>query len=198
MRKFSLALLALTTALALSPAALADAWSFTISGIGITSSGIIDFSPTSTPGIDEITGISGNFSTSNHGGFSGAITGLGTGSYDFSHPTTSSNDLSVFDNLFFPAGTAPSVNSSPAGELLDNWGLLFDVTGGYTVNVWGKGTGNLYALSDGIGSYVDNTAPVDFTVSPEPSSLLLLGTGLLGLAVILFRKARPFGQVFHL
>jgi len=184
-----LALLALATALAISPAALADSLCFTISGSGITSSGTITFSTTSTPGIDEITGITGTFSTANPGGFSGVITGLEPGSYDSNNLTLSSNGFYVFDNLFFPAGTAPAADNSPAGGLLDGGGLTFDVSGGYSVNVFGDGTGNPYLVLDGANSLVDSSVPVDFTVSPEPSSLLLLGTGLLGLAMIIFRKS---------
>jgi hypothetical protein len=44
-------------------------------------------------------------------------------------------------------------------------------------------------------------AGVDFSASltetPEPSSLLLLGTGLLGLAIVVFRKANPSNVVLN-
>jgi hypothetical protein len=37
----------------------------------------------------------------------------------------------------------------------------------------------------------------DITATPEPSSLLLLGSGLLGLAFVVFRKNKPAGLVLH-
>ena len=44
-------------------------------------------------------------------------------------------------------------------------------------------------------------AGVDFsanlTQTPEPTSLLLLGTGLLGLAVVVFRKTKPSAQLLN-
>lgn len=105
MKKFCFVLLSMAAALAITPAALANTIGFTITGDGITSSGTFTFQPTGTPGIEKITAITGNFSTTNDGGFSGAITGLPSGSWDSSNP--SSNSLSVWDNLFYPGKILP-------------------------------------------------------------------------------------------
>jgi hypothetical protein len=67
---------------------------------------------------------------------------------------------------------------------------------------WGWATGVNTSGQDATGYQVffgsGNSEPgfayeVDGTETPEPSSLLLLGTGLLGLAFVAFRKAKAFG-----
>src|ERR1700748_730060 len=70
-------LLALALVATTTPSAMADSFNFSFSGSGLSGSGTFYLTPTSTPGTDTITGISGYFSDTNPGAnFSGAITGL--------------------------------------------------------------------------------------------------------------------------
>jgi hypothetical protein len=185
---------------------ITEAW--TVTGAGITGSGAITLATTGDPAVDDITGITGNFSTTNDGGFSGAISGLVPGSYSSTSPTYDAlNPTYGFDNLFYPSGGAPvcsgSYTTGPA-NVFDDCGVDFLVTGGYEVNLFGWSASDGYGLYDGVSSSgvcfdcgPDNLGvPVTFTATaaPEPTTFLLLGTGLPGLAVVRFRKARRAGH----
>jgi uncharacterized protein (TIGR03437 family) len=141
---------------------------FTITGAGISASGTITLTTTATPGVDQITGITGTFSTTS-AQFSGAITGLSPASYNSSSPTHGVID--TYDNLFYPSGSAPGVNGNPPGGTLDDYGLDFMVAGGYTVNVFEKGTAIGFLLDAGITSNIDDHVPITFVVNESPITL---------------------------
>jgi hypothetical protein len=218
------ALLVLATSVALTPAARADSYNFSFSGGGMSASGVIDVSSAVVPGVPggyQITGISGTFSDTNLGLSNAAITGVQTTSLPspvnadgtFVPPGSQADGYGFsYDNLFFPAGDSPAVCPPPApgdpeapypfgGGTLDIYGLLFNVQGGYNVDVWSNGVlpglGLSYGAGDSLNGNVLTTfgepfdgTSVNFAASPvpEPSSLILLGTGVLGLAGTLRRK----------
>lgn len=117
-----------------------------------------------------------------------------------------------YDNLFYPAGDSPAVCPPPlpgdpngpypfGGGTLDIYGLLFKLDGGYTVDVWSNGVLPGLGLSYGAGDALNGQKlttfgepfdgkSVNFTASPvpEPTSMILMGTGLLGLVGTLKRK----------
>jgi hypothetical protein len=218
MKAISLAL-ALATALAVSSVARADTYNFSFSGGGLSGSGVIETSSAAVPGVPgavQITGITGTFSDTTAGITNALITGLqATGLPSPVNPDGTflppGTDVFSYDNLLFPGGNSPAVcPPNPAeqpypfgGGLLDIYGMLFNVEGGYSVDLWSNGVIPGFGLTYGVGDAFDgaklNTfgepfsgenASVSIAATPEPGSFLLLGTGILGFAGSLARKLK--------
>src|ERR1700733_6743258 len=135
-----------------------------------------------------------NFSaTGSAGGFSGSgtlvATANGGGNYLITAIAGSGvtglfapNGFNANDNLLFPS----------ASPTLDSHGFSFtDVNGPDTfdVNIFNNGSGDFVFLRD--EDNFTETLPVTFTLSaatPEPSTFILLGTGILGVLGTARRK----------
>ncbi len=196
MKKSLLALLALAMALAITPAATADTFYFTYS------------SNDGTTGAFNVTALAATKVTGQWvaTGGTGFFYGLGL--------------LPFADLTLIPNPNAPNQATSPDGAfyfdnvlrpgqnpLITNGGLLFKFTSGPdigdTLNIFsnGAGPGTYEADIYRNGGYVSdfgNFTLTDVVATPEPSSLLLLGTGLLGLAFVAFRKVKSSGLILNM
>jgi hypothetical protein len=191
MKKFAFALLAMGAALAITPAALADSISGSIAiGEALNSSDTWSLTGVTFIGTGEVDNATGTLL-----GLVGDTAQLTT--FTFA-PASAANGVELFNvgsglSTFTIDSIMVDFNGSLDGTPflnLSGTGLLTEV--GYDNT---PATFSLTSTTTGTTSFtVDATVP---SAVPEPSSLLLIGTGLLGLAFALFRKNRPAGLVLH-
>ena len=165
-----------------------------------------------TPDTFEVTDIMGTFSDTNVG-IAGTITGLYMPiSYVTVLAATASNPVGFtsgglsYDDLFFPLGNSPAdCPGYPfSGGDFDILGVAFNVSGGFVGEFFSDGmvpgfSGPVYAAADAdANGLLDNPnaggdsglvgVTGSFTATPEPGTLLLLGSGL-ALAAVMRRRA---------
>jgi hypothetical protein len=192
--------LALATALAIAPAAMASG---TVP-IYVDIWGTNTSDPLATNGVGEVALGSGTLMGVSAGGGLYDITGgsltingqTGTVIADPIFPTnmTSPNGSFFYDD---------ALNLSSAPNYVDDTaGLLFSLPGGVEAALYLDSNGNVdfndvldFNVGGHSGTYTPNTDGYDVGLSasltPEPSSWLLMGTGLLFLVGFLYRKAKP-------
>jgi hypothetical protein len=207
MNRLSVALLAVAATLSITPAAMADSFSYAISGSNFTSN--VTFT-TGDTAVNNLPGPSGNVSAYVITSVTGSFNIIGGPTYNFTDaqvvlPDNGANANNLEDNGSFEYDNLLYAGLS-GNDVLDWGGVVFSPAPGYELNLFGGGFGSgapgngLFYFADN-GAYHSNDPVIDssnpdgnpvFSPVPEPGSLLLFATGVLGLAFVVSRKsARP-------
>lgn len=181
----SLALFVLAAALAISPAARADSFDFTFTDAGgVSGSGTL-FGTFEGPGVWLLTSGSGTFDDGTTGLLPIDLVANPNGP---DNSSLSTSGLFAYDDLLTPWGAPAQVLTINGLDFTFNSSELnlYQTGGGPGTDGWFED--NL--SGDTTGTFTITSMDILPSESPEPGSLVLFGTGLIGLAGAVMRKGR--------
>lgn len=216
MKKFLLAPALLAASLV--PLAKADTYTVNFAGSGVSGSLDLTYGSATDPksGGFVVTGVSGTFSDYNLNILNAPVSSLypidpaqpepgnDLAPSDFSRFAVAtglpaeSHGFVTYSNLLYPNGSPQTANSYPfSGGIFDIYGLLFNIGNGQVVDLWSNGSFMGSPLDYGVVVATSATS-LDYQgggvqVTPEPSSYLLMGTGLLAM-LFWFRRSVRFSR----